>query len=153
MFADYRSPSPGMGPQSPRGSNGDTLLGIGGRTNLAIAVGTSATILLSRGSLIPVLTTNIDGSVITNQIDSLGLEWTQVPPPQPVQDLQGVTTFEDLFVISGSTGTILTSADGTNWMKKPTPTTSFLSSVDSGPNGLVAVGRDGTILTSVNASL
>ena len=27
MFADYRSPSPGMGPQSPRGSNGDTLLG------------------------------------------------------------------------------------------------------------------------------
>ncbi len=137
----------------PAGANDDVLLGIGGRTNLAISVGTSGTILLSRGELLPVVSTNLDGTISTNLVDSLGLVWEQVSPPQPPQDLQGVATFGDLLVLSGSTGTILTSNDGQTWKKQITPTTSFLSGVDASPAGMVAVGRDGTILTSANAVL
>lgn len=137
----------------PAGANEDVLLGIGGRTNLAIAVGTSGTILLSHGELLPVVSTNLNGTISTNLIDSLGLDWEQVSPPQPPQDLQGVATFGDLLVLSGSTGTILTSNDGQTWKKQLTPTTSFLSGVDASPAGLVVVGRDGTILTSANANL
>jgi hypothetical protein len=127
------------------------FLGIGGRTNLAVAVGSAGTIIISPDQKQTIITTNPDGTLVTNQISTLGIAWDAIQPPPANVDLQGVTSFGNLVVVSGGSGTILTSPDGRLWTRRATPTTSFLSSLESFPGGLVAVGRNGTILTSPDA--
>lgn len=112
----------------PAAATNCVLLGVGGSTNLFLAVGSQGTILWA---------TNV-------------FLWNQLSPAPTANDLQGVCYDGNQFILSGGNGTILTSPTGTNWTLRPTPTSSFLMSVASLPGGLVAVGEHGTILTSAN---
>jgi hypothetical protein len=110
----------------PDSATNSVLLGVGGSTNLFLAVGNQGTILWA---------TNV-------------FLWNALSPAPTANDLQGVCHDGSRFILSGGNGTILTSHTGTNWTSRSTPTTSFLMSVANFPGGLVAVGEHGTILTS-----
>ncbi len=126
----------------------DTVfLGIGGSTDLAVAVGSGGSMMVSPDVLESLVSTNSSGAFVTNQVSTLGIFWYAIARPV-TNDLQGVTFFNGSFVVSGGAGTILTSPDGTNWTKRMTPSSSFLSSVEAFPGGVVAVGKGGTILRS-----
>ena len=57
------------------------FLGVGGDTNLFIAAGTRGSLAISPSILVPVLDTNLDGSLFTNYISSLGVAWYSMPTP------------------------------------------------------------------------
>lgn len=67
-------------------------------------------------------------------------------------DLQAVTWAGNRFVVVGSNGTVLTSTDGLSWTTRTSGTTQTLIGINWRSNGgstaLVAVGSNGTILTS-----
>ncbi len=130
--------------------NNSIFLGIGGRTNLAVAVGNRGAIATSVEAFETVVSTNLDGTLVTNNVSTLGLEW-QTANSGTTSDLQGITAFGELLVASGGAGSILTSTDGLLWKAQKKPTESFLSSLEAFPGGVVAVGRDGTILLSPDA--
>jgi hypothetical protein len=113
------------------------FLGVGGRSNLAVVVGNAGSIMISPHQP-------------RNAGSTLGIVWEAVSPRPTQHDLQGITAFNDLLVVCGARGTILTSPDGRTWTSRATPTTLFLSSLASFPGGVVAVGDDGIILTSSN---
>jgi len=94
-----------------------------------------------------VLVTNSVGQVTTNVLDTMGILWHGATT-SVTNDLQGVARFGDLWVVTGSEGTILTSGDATNWIKRSTPVAAHLSSVAASATTLVAVGKGGTLLTS-----
>jgi hypothetical protein len=132
----------------PEGDTSSIYLGVGGWTNLAVAVGNAGRIITSADQLQSVVSTNRDGTLVTNHVSTLGIYWQAVQPPPTSQDLQGITGSATLLVASGGGGTILTSSDGKSWTRQPTPTSEFLSSVAAGGQGFVAVGKAGTILHS-----
>ncbi len=124
------------------------LLGVGGNTNLLLAVGNQGTVLLSRAGLTNMWSTNYVGTniVVTNStFETLGLIWSNVPA-FTTNSLQGIAAGEDLFVITGEGGKIFTSADTTDWTPHATPTANFLTGVAIGTNACVAVGSLGTLL-------
>ncbi len=133
---------------TPDAATNSILLGVGGTTNGAVAVGNKGTILFSPTNFVSVLYTNLDSTVTSNYVSTLGTFWQAVTPAPVSVDLQGVAYKNGIYVVCGGTGTILTSPDGTNWTSRLTLTTSFLSSVAAGPSQFVAVGNNGTILTS-----
>jgi hypothetical protein len=135
----------------PDSVTNSTFLGIGGTTNLLLAAGSGGSLVFSPNTTVTITVTNTQGTntVITNQqVNTFGLLWNDIQPRPTTNDLQGVATFGDLFVVTGDRGTILTSSNGTNWTQRPSPTNKFLSSVSSSPNTLVAVGEKGVIVTS-----
>lgn len=120
-----------------------TLLGVGGTTNLLLAVGEAGTVLRSTASA-----RSEPGSVTSGSGGPVGVIWTAIDPPT-THDLQGVGVLRNsLYVLTGDKGTVLVSPDGLTWHKQTTPTTRLLSSVTEWPGGLVATGDDGTIITS-----
>jgi hypothetical protein len=123
------------------------FFGVGGSSNLLIAVGSGGTTVLSTNRFITVVTTNSDGSFSTNQVSTIGIVWNPMPPPT-TNDLHGVGFFGNQYYISGGSGTILSSPDGSSWTKQSTPTTAYLSGLETFPGGMVAVGDTGVILTS-----
>ena len=126
------------------------LLGVGGTTNFLLAAGNAGNVLISRAGLTSLTVTNYVGTniVITNTVfDTLGLIWTNLPL-FTTNTLQGVGATSNLFVLSGDWGGIFTSADGSNWAARATPTTNFLSGVAPGPGNWIAVGKNGTLLRS-----
>ena len=135
----------------PDAATNSIFLGIGGKTNLAVVVGNAGTIITSLNGQVIVVSTNTDGTLATNLVSTLGINWQAVVPRPTTNDLQGITVFNNQFVVSGGSGTILTSSDALVWKAQKTSTASFLSSLESFPGGLVAVGRGGTILTSPDA--
>jgi hypothetical protein len=135
----------------PDAATNSIFLGVGGKTNLAVAVGNAGTIITSLDGQVTVISTNTDGTLATNLVSTLGISWQAVLPRPTTNDLQGVTVFNNQVVVSGGSGTILTSSNALVWQAQKTPTTSFLSSLEPFPGGLVAVGRGGTILTSPDA--
>jgi hypothetical protein len=135
----------------PDSATNSVFLGIGGRTNLAVVVGSGGTILTSLDSRQTVVSTNASGTVVTNDVSTLGIYWDAVSPRPTTNDLQGVAAFSDRLVVCGGTGTILTSLDGIAWSRQTSPTSEFLSSVAAFPQGAVAVGRAGVILSSPDA--
>ena len=112
----------------PNTATNTVFLGVGGSTNLYLAVGTAGAILWSTNLLI----------------------WTEVTPRPTTNDLQGVAYAEGKFIVSGGRGVILTSTNGTNWTSRTSGTTAFLSCITPFPGGFVATGDGGTILTSTN---
>lgn len=104
------------------------LLGIGGSSNMLLAVGAQGTVLWG---------TNV-------------YLWNELSPKPTTNDLQGVCFDGTQFILSGGNGTVLTSSTGTNWTRRTTPTSAFLMSVAAFPGGIVAVGSGGAILTSTN---
>jgi hypothetical protein len=125
------------------------FFGVGGDTNLLLAVGNAGATLLSTNLMIAIVTTNSDGSLSTNNVSTIGLVWNPIPPPT-TNDLQGVASFNSQYYVSGGNGTILASANGTTWTRATTSTSVYLSGLAVYPGGLVAVGDQGTILTSAN---
>jgi hypothetical protein len=113
----------------PDAATNSVLMGVGGSTNLCLAVGNRGTILWG---------TNV-------------FLWNLVTPRPTTNNLQGVAFDGETYVVCGDYGTILTSPDGTNWTRRPTGTSAMLSSVTPMDGAWVAVGEDGAILRSVDA--
>lgn len=112
----------------PQAVTNSVLLGVGGSSNLLLAVGSRGTILWG---------TNV-------------FLWHTNATPLTTNDLQGVCFDGAQFILTGGNGTVLTSANGTNWTHATAPTSAFLMSVAAFPGGLVSVGSGGAILTSTN---
>jgi hypothetical protein len=126
------------------------LLGVGGNTNLLVAVGIAGNVLISRAGLKNLAITIYVGTniIVTNStFETLGLIWTSLPSFS-TNTLQGIAVADGLFAVAGESGKIFTSSDGTNWTSRGTPTTDFLSSIAIGPGACVAVGDKGTLLRS-----
>ena len=130
-----------------------TFLGIGGTTNLLLAVGDTGTMLYSPNIVTNIVITNATG-VVTQTVSSLGVLWYRVPSSPTTNDLQGVAVLSNsLYVVTGSKGGIFTSPNGTNgWVQPSSNTTNLLSSVTAWPGGLIAVGKNGTLLRSPDGS-
>lgn len=105
------------------------LLGVGGNTNLLLAVGNGGSVLISQ----------------SGEPGALGVVWTNLPP-FTTNTLQGIAAADGRFIVAGANGKIFTSPDGTNWTGRATPTANFLSGVAIGPGACVAVGDNGTLL-------
>ena len=135
----------------PNSVTNSVFLGVGGTTNLLLAVGDKGSLILSPNTFTNVVFTNSDGSFTTNQASTLGIIWNALQPRPTTNDLQGITVLNDQFVLTGGNGTVLTSPNGTNWTARASRTTSFLSGAAAFPGGVVAVGARGTIVTSTNA--
>ncbi len=138
---------------TPEAATNSIFLGAGGTTNGAVVVGNKGTILFSPTNFVSVLYTNLDSTVTSNYLSTLGTFWHAVTPAPTSVDLQGVAYKNGTYVVCGGTGTILTSADGTNWTSRTTLTTAFLSSVATNASLFVVVGDNGTILTSTDGTL
>jgi len=124
------------------------LLGVGGNTNQVLAVGNAGNVLISYAGLTNMIVTNHVGTnlVVTNStFEALGLVWTNIPS-FTTNNLQGIDVTEGLSIVTGASGIIFTSPDGTNWIQQTSPTANFISSVVIGPNACVAVGGQGTLL-------
>ena len=135
---------------TPPSVTNTTLLGIGGNTNLLLAVGDTGTMLYSPNLLTNIVVTNQSGT-FTQSVSTLGVLWYSVPNRPTTNDLQGVGVLSNsLYVVTGARGSVFTSADGTNWTARASGTTNLLSSVIDWPSGLVASGDNGTLLTSSN---
>jgi hypothetical protein len=132
----------------PNSVTNSTLLGVGGTTNLLLAVGERGSLILSPNTITNVVLTNSNGTLTTNQASTLGIVWHGVQPRPTTNDLQGIAVIDDAFILTGDSGTVLTSPDGTNWTSRSTPTRAFLSGVAAFPGGAVAVGARGAIITS-----
>ena len=76
--------------------------------------------------------------------------WIQRNPIPQGSKLFAVTYGQNKFVAVGRNGTIINSADGTNWNVRSIQTTSELYSVVYEQGVFLAVGGHGTILTSTN---
>jgi hypothetical protein len=142
---------------TPQAATNSILLGVGGTTNGVVVVGNKGTILFSPTNFVSLLYTNIDSTVTSNYVSTLGTFWNAATPAPVSVDLQGVAYRDGRYVVCGGSGTILTSDDGTNWTKRlpliVPLTTAFLSSVAASPGQFVAVGNNGTILTSIDGVL
>ncbi len=136
----------------PLAAQNRVLLGIGGDTNVLIAAGTGGTLLRSESSLTNVISTNSTGQIVTNLLSLLGLRWDLVPVTI-TDDLHGVAFNEGTFLVTGATGTILSSTDGSLWLPRLSGVTNYLSGITASPRGYVAVGTDGVILTSTDTLL
>jgi hypothetical protein len=123
---------------------------VGGTTNLLVAAGTQGSLAISPNILIPVVETNDDGSLFTNNASSIGVVWDSLPAPAgTTNDLAGVCIYSNKFYLVGGNGTLLNSPDGTNWTKLTSGTTNYLSGIATYTNGLlVLTGNEGTVLTS-----
>lgn len=124
------------------------LLGVGGNTNLLVAVGNAGKVLVSRAGETNLVVTNIVGAetVITNRtVNTLGVIWEEISGIT-TRTLQGVGASADRYVLTGDDGVILTSVNGSNWTILPPVTTKFLSGVTAHPGGWVAAGERGALL-------
>jgi hypothetical protein len=131
----------------PDSVTNSVLLGVGGDTNLLLAVGAQGNLITSPHELVSVVLTNADHTLTTNEVSTLGVRWYDQPRPT-TNDLQGVIRHNHQFLLTGSGGAVLTSPDGTNWTAQSTPVTTFLSGIAAFTNGYVAVGQAGVILAS-----
>jgi len=135
----------------PDATTNNIFLGVGGTTNGTVIVGNQGTILFSPPTPVTVLYTNLDASITTNLLTTLGTTWQAIPRLLSV-DLQGVAVLNNLYLVCGGTGTILTSPNGTNWTQQISGSLAFLSSIATNSSLAVAVGNLGTILTSPNGT-
>ena len=135
------------------------FLCVGGDTNLLLTAGNNGSLAVSPYSLVPLVETNGDGSLSTNDVSTLGLLWYPQPAPAgTTNDLAGLCVFSRHFYLVGDHGTLLSSPNGTNWTKQTSGTTNDLSGITVFTNAvftnglLVATGNDGTLLTSTNGA-
>ena len=133
---------------TPESAVQSILLGVGGTTNLLVAVGTHGQLLTSHNSWTNVVTQNDLGQAVTNKVNTLGVVWEGADPKPTVNDLQGVVAFGDTWVVTGGKGTVLTTSDGKKWNMHQAPTTGILTSVEAFKGRFVATGEDGVIVTS-----
>ena len=135
----------------PDSVTNSVFLGVSGTTNALLAVGNKGSVIISPNTITNIVSTNTDGTITTNGVNTLGVIWNAIEPRPTLNDLQGVTVFGNLYVVSGGAGTIVTSPDGKSWTRQTSNASAFLSCVEVFPGGLVAVGDRGTLLTSADA--
>jgi hypothetical protein len=78
--------------------------------------------------------------------------WTKVSSVPSTQLLKGIVYGNSQFVIVGSSGTILTSPDGSVWTLRTSGVSRDLYGVSASSGLFVIVGDSGTILSSTNAA-
>lgn len=71
--------------------------------------------------------------------------WTWRRPISPPLDLLGIAYAKGQFIAMGANGTILSSADGGEWLTRQSGTTNYLQAVAFGNDRFVAVGGSDTI--------
>ncbi len=120
---------------------------VGGTTNLLVAAGNQGSLAISPATLVPVIITNLDGTIFTNTVNAVGVLWYSLPAPT-TNDLAGVCLFSNRLFLVGGNATMLSSSDGTNWSRVSVPTNIYLSGIAASSNTLVVVGNQGAILTS-----
>jgi hypothetical protein len=127
---------------------------VGGTTNLLVAAGSKGSLAVSPNIMVPVVETNANGSLTTNNASSLGVIWYSLPAPAgTTNDLAGVCAFNSNYFLVGDYGTLLSSPDGTNWSNQTSGTANYLSGIAAFTNGLlVLTGNKGTILTSADGT-
>jgi hypothetical protein len=134
-------------------STNTTFFGVGGTTNLLLAVGSGGSMSFSPNNQFTVITTNDDGSLSTNTISDLGIVWENLPAIETNDDLQTAFVWDTNFYVIGGGGVIYSSGAPTNpasWKLRASGTTNYLSGIDLFSNTLVCVGNTGTILTSLD---
>lgn len=124
------------------------FLGVGGSTNLLVAGGSDGALLWSTNAWTNLVTTNLSGIVMTQEVSTLGLVWTAVDPSPTSEDLQGVCEWNGRTYVTGSGGTLLSSPDGREWTKHASLGAGFMSGVTGYAGGLVAVGTGGALFQS-----
>ena len=109
---------------APASASGVNYYGLGGRSNLVVAAGSSGALALSRTDYAPLVSTNsaTNGTqvvrvLITNQVNTLGIAWEAVASGVTA-DLRAVCANSNLFVVAGSSGVILTSPDARSWTRR-----------------------------------
>lgn len=135
----------------PASVTNTTLLGVGGDTNLLLAVGTKGAIIRS-----PNLLTNFQTIVtvgtnqhVSNYVSSMfGVVWFEAENRPTTNQLQGIGAGHDLYVVVGDRGEIVTSANGSVWTRRSSANTNLLSSVTATSSGFVACGQKGTLLVT-----
>lgn len=128
----------------PLPATNTVLLGVGGTTNLLVAVGNDGNVVVSQSGTVDLSITNDFGT--TNiTVDTYGVVWTNLPAFTD-QSLQGIDAKEGLFLACGGSGQIWASPDGTNWLARPSGTANFLSGLAMGDDACVAVGANGTLV-------
>jgi signal transduction histidine kinase len=130
---------------TPEPLTNTVFLGVGGTTNLLVAVGNHGGLMISPNMATNLVWTNAMGQVITQEVSTLGIAWQAIEPRPVTNDLQGVTHHAGRYYVSGDAGLILSSADGTNWVEHPTPVDRLLSGITGFPGGMVATGNDGAM--------
>ncbi|HOI93898.1 MAG TPA: hypothetical protein PK250_04250 [Syntrophobacter fumaroxidans] len=65
--------------------------------------------------------------------------------------LNGITFFKKTFIVVGSDGKLMTSADGASWTERPSAASNFFNGVVFAEGKYVAVGWGGKILTSTDS--
>lgn len=151
--ADGRNWNRGLAPAS---ASGVAYYGLGGRSNLVVAAGSAGALAVSRSDYVPLVSTNTvtNGTqvvrvVLTNLVNTLGIAWESATSGVSA-DLRAVCANAELFVVAGSSGTLLTSPDARSWTRRTSGSTAILSGVAAWPGGFVASGQNGTLLTSAN---
>lgn len=131
------------------------LYGVGGSSNLALAVGSGGTVLRSAAWYTNVVVTNVveaggrqHALISTNSLSLLGLVWDPAALELTTNTLQGVAWDGTGFLVVGAQGTVLRSPDGTNWNRGTIPSSSFFSAVAPGRTGWVAAGSRGALFAS-----
>lgn len=133
---------------TPLAATNSVLLGVGGDTNMLIAVGSQGTVLYSTNEMFPEISTNYAETnivITTNYVSALGVLWYAVPKFN-TNTFQGICKWNGQYYIAGDNGLIFRSSNGTNWTRIITPTTNSLTGLASFDGGIVAVGSKGTIL-------
>ena len=130
----------------PAALTNSIFLGVGGTTNLLLAVGNQGALATSTNQWIDQVEADANGNWVTNRVNTFGIVWAAVEPRPTTNDLQAVTATASTYVVAGGQGTILTSPDGIQWSRQESGTTQFLSSLTAFPGGLVAVGENGALL-------
>lgn len=128
------------------------FLGVGGTTNFLVAAGSEGSLMTSTNDWIDVGFTNAAGLVEVVPVSTLGIIWSAVDLPQITEDLQGVCFWEGRYYVTGGSGTLLCTDDGTTWVDAKLPTENFLSGIAGYPGGLVVVGDNGALFQSADGT-
>ena len=141
---------------APASASGVNYYGLGGRSNLVVAAGSSGALALSRTDYAPLVSTNsaTNGTqvvrvLITNQVNTLGIAWEAIASGVTA-DLRAVCANSNLFVVAGSSGAILTSPDARSWTRRTSGSTAILSGATEWPGGFLVSGQNGVLLSSTN---
>jgi len=153
----------------------DTVfLGVGGSTNLLVAAGSQGSLAVSPNFLVPVILTNTDGSLLTNNASTVGVIWYSLSAPaHTTNDLTDVCALgNNFYLVCGSnlltlnftnwsvlnTNNVNTLLGGTNWIAVNSSLTNELIGITVFTNSirtnglLVACGDNGKILTSTTGT-
>ncbi|MBL9166359.1 MAG: hypothetical protein JNN07_01320 [Verrucomicrobiales bacterium] len=128
---------------APRSVTNVTLLGVGGDSNLLVAVGTKGSIIRSPNLLTNLPSQSGNG---TNLSSTFGVIWLESENKPTTNQLQGITAGHGLYVAVGDQGEIVVSSNGSLWTRRNPVNANLLSSVTTTPDGFIACGQKGTLI-------